>query len=345
MKIEIGESLMLSWLRHVKECRIVQTNWKASPRWELQNRDILENLMERSSAFFQSKYGYNLYKGNSGLPQMITQAEIDVLGISFDADSIKSYAVDVAFHEAGLNYGAKEETVSRVVKKYIRTAMCLSGYYGFDTGSIIFASPKINPSIMEAINMCVSDILNVLHESGLNFDIRIIANEAFSDQILKPVLSALGDVSDTSELFMRSLQMYNLFSDKKPAKDSVKKSVSPYRISPALDKIEQDSLSGLDEMKIGAIVRNTFSRMLEDGKASEHEISLMQTKEYSKETFDIQYPLLVKAEKTDGSSPPRYYSSSIKINNENYFLCSEWFEVPANNDRPYLMKWIALHMK
>lgn len=37
MKIEIGESLILSWLKHVKECQVVQTNWKASYKWELKN--------------------------------------------------------------------------------------------------------------------------------------------------------------------------------------------------------------------------------------------------------------------------------------------------------------------
>jgi hypothetical protein len=68
----------------------------------------------------------------------------------------------------------------------------------------------------------------------------------------------------------------------------------------------------------------------------------MQTKEYSKDTFDIQYPLLQKASLTNGESPKRYYSSPLKIDGEDYFLCSEWYEVPANNDRPYLLKWLAL---
>lgn len=34
MEIEIGESLPYSWLRHVKECQIVQINWKVSPKWD-----------------------------------------------------------------------------------------------------------------------------------------------------------------------------------------------------------------------------------------------------------------------------------------------------------------------
>ena len=44
MKIEMGESLFYSWLRHVKECQIVQTNWKVSPQWVLQNEDELQRL-------------------------------------------------------------------------------------------------------------------------------------------------------------------------------------------------------------------------------------------------------------------------------------------------------------
>jgi len=33
----------------------------------------------------------------------------------------------------------------------------------------------------------------------------------------------------------------------------------------------------------------------------------------------------------------------VKIFGEEYFVCSEWFEVFANNDRPYLLRWLALH--
>ena len=33
MEIEIGESLCLSYLKHVKKCVIYQTNWKLSSWW------------------------------------------------------------------------------------------------------------------------------------------------------------------------------------------------------------------------------------------------------------------------------------------------------------------------
>jgi hypothetical protein len=45
MKIEIGESLLLSWPRHIKECQLVQTNWKPSSKWELKHKEVLERLI------------------------------------------------------------------------------------------------------------------------------------------------------------------------------------------------------------------------------------------------------------------------------------------------------------
>ena len=343
MKIEIGESLLLSWLRHIKECQLVQTNWKASHKWEFKNKEVLEQLMHSSSKLFSEKYGYDLYKGNKSLDQLIGQAEIDVMGICFEENQSHIYAIDVAFHEAGLNYGSKEETVTRVIKKCLRTAMCIYGYFGFNTGTIIFTSPKINPSVDQALMNCVDDISIVLEELGLGYKISIIGNDEFSERILEPVLNVLGDVADTSELFMRSLQMYNLFASKKPKQAIAQRVSTPRRITHELEVIESESLDGLSEMKIGVIVRTVLRKMLEEGKVSKEEIEQMQTKEYSKETFDIQYPLLQMATLTQGKSPARYYSTILMIYGEEYFLCSEWYEVPTNNDRPYLMKWLLLH--
>ena len=46
MKIEIGESLALSYLKHVKNCVIYQTNWKSSSQW-----DFLGGKEDASEAF------------------------------------------------------------------------------------------------------------------------------------------------------------------------------------------------------------------------------------------------------------------------------------------------------
>ncbi len=344
MKIEIGESLILSWLKHIKECQLAQLNWKPSSKWELKGRETLEQLMTGFATFFAEKYGYDLYKETKSIDQLIDHAEIDVVGISYDNGVPHVYGIDVPFHEGGLNYGSKEETVSRIIKMILRTAMCLHGYMGLGAGTIVFASPKINPTVYTDLMRCIEDVERILLEARLQYHVRIIANEDFRETILEPILNVLDEVADTSELFMQSLQMYNLlaFKGSKPVFEP--KSTGSRRTTSELSGIETNGVSGLKEMKIGIIVRTIFRRLLEEGRISKDEIERMQTKSYSKETFDIQYPVLQKASITQGKSPLRYYSAPVLIHGEEYFLCSEWYEVAANNDRPYLMKWLGVYI-
>jgi len=60
MKIEMGESLFYSWLRHVKECQIVQTNWTTSQKWILLHEEELQKIMTETEAFFLQKYQYKI---------------------------------------------------------------------------------------------------------------------------------------------------------------------------------------------------------------------------------------------------------------------------------------------
>lgn len=64
----------------------------------------------------------------------------------------------------------------------------------------------------------------------------------------------------------------------------------------------------------------------------------MQTKEYSKSTFDIQYPLLVAADSDFNSA--RYYANPLWIRGKKYHMCNDWYERMYNDDRSYLLSWI-----
>jgi hypothetical protein len=80
---------------------------------------------------------------------------------------------------------------------------------------------------------------------------------------------------------------------------------------------------------------------LESGKANDEEIKLMLTKDYSKSTFGIDFPLLILA--SEDCDSIRYYSKHLTISGVQYRLCSQWFEVQANNDRPFLLAWLGKH--
>lgn len=348
MKIEMGESLFYSWLRHVKECQIVQTNWKISPKWELKFSDELEKIMSKTDGFFSNKYGYKIYKQNTSLKQLLQQAECDALGICSNDRINEIYAVDVAFHESGLNYGGLDETVARIVKKCLRTAMCVYGYFGVKKAEIIFASPKINRQILDALRPCFVDINNIMQEMGFEFDFRIIANSDFSNLVLEPILEVSGNVADTSELFMRSYQMLTLF-DKKELKGTEKQEIEKRKIVAhdyQFSKEYIDNKNNQDEyaeLKVGQIARIIMREILESGRVDAEEISRLQSEKYSKDYLGLNYAALVKADSE--YEKVRYYAVPILINGIYYKLCSQWYEVPANDDRPYLIDWVRKYRK
>lgn len=209
MKIEMGESLIYSWLRHEKQCQLVQTNWKTSGYWKKLHNEELANLFEKFKDFYIEKYGFDISKGGS-VEQFLKQAEIDVIGISLDQDKQHLYAVDIAFHEDGLNYGDKEKTLHKIAQKCVRSALCLYGYFGVNTGEIIFASPKINNFIEKELKPLLEELSDLFEKLGLGFAAVLYCNNDFETKIMQPVLQKSKNVADTSELFLRSIQMYQL---------------------------------------------------------------------------------------------------------------------------------------
>ncbi len=217
MKIEMAESLFLSWLRHVKRCQIVQLNWKPSSSWEISNEQQVENIMKKYREYFRKKYDRELFgkKGNQNYTQVLKQGEIDVIGIKLSGNKIGFiYAVDVAFHENGLHYGrTPEDAVTSVIKKMIRSTMIIMAYFGMNKSSIMFASPKINPSTYDPLKEAFSEINSLMSKTEFKFDFRLFANDDFENDILSPVIRLSKNVADTSELFMRSIKMFRLFPD------------------------------------------------------------------------------------------------------------------------------------
>ncbi len=211
MKIEIGESLIYSWLRHEKQCQLVQTNWKASPYWSLDNYDELQALAVKLSGYYRDKYAYDIFKGCS-LEQLLKQAEIDAMGISFSQTAQSIVAVDVAFHEGGLNYGDKETTVIKIIQKCVRIALCLYGYFNLATGEIIFASPKVNPSTEALLSPVFDELSELMKSLELEFTVQLYNNDVFNANVMQPMLAKGTRVADTSELFLRSIQLYQMFA-------------------------------------------------------------------------------------------------------------------------------------
>ena len=207
MKIEIGESLVLSYLKHEKNCVIYQTNWKVSSHWTINNE-------EKIATIFEKIRGEETFRGilkKSKLDQFLKQAEIDVLGMD---QTGKIYAIDIAYHEEGLRYGSTEEAKARIMKKLVRSYLAVLRYFPSRKVKceIIFTSPKVIGKRDESIRAYFNELKDFLG-AELKRDkvvLKYVTNDEFKEQILDPTIKASKEDADTNELFLRSYKLLKL---------------------------------------------------------------------------------------------------------------------------------------
>lgn len=198
MKIEIGESLVRSWLRHVEYCEFAELNWKPSPTWQALPNEAVCALFESAKQNNPNAIGQNT------LYQFLKQAEIDVLGLS--TTTAKFHLVDIAFHSSGLNYGGQGKTGERIYKKLVRSALIAKTYFPDREAIIYFVTPKSSPAIKQDVESAC-ELARTLFLDFSDISFQIIIGEDFKTQIVDEVLALEGEVADTSELFLRSWQL------------------------------------------------------------------------------------------------------------------------------------------
>ena len=203
MKVEVGESLGYSYLRHVQQCWLVQTNWKASEHWDKRLTDeALEQEFRPIRDKLKSRERPRGTARNVQCGQFLKQAEIDVVGVGLEGSI---HAVEVAFHEGGLLYTVPGGTAQNVLKKMLRTMLILRAYCPEYIGKrhIYFASPRVGPKVQKSLEKD----FDWLRDEYPAICWRLMTNNDFADDFLGPVREKTRQVKDTSELFVRSLQL------------------------------------------------------------------------------------------------------------------------------------------
>lgn len=201
MKIEMGESLALSYLKHVRKCVFYQANWKSSSQWSGANENVIPGIFDEFKKHLDPELP-------SGWEQFLKQAEIDALGMDQEG---KIYVIDIAYHEGRLNYGGRDETIRRVMKKSLRSYLILLRYFPKRQYEIIFASPKVGPEINALITENFEKLKEIVptdNDSQVEFN--YLSNEKFSEEILDKTIKASANDSDTGELFLRAYRLYQL---------------------------------------------------------------------------------------------------------------------------------------
>lgn len=307
MKIEIGESLGYSYLRHVKRCWLVQTNWKVSEHWPRYKSDAeLETMFRLMKQKFDEDG--KVFKETKNAGQFLKQGEIDLVGIDLQGDV---HALEVAFHESGLNYEGGSE--SRVLKKLLRTRMILQAYQRPETKChISFASPKVNPITQKPLE----DVFITLRDEYPKIDWNLITNDDFTDEILRKTLEATEVISDSSELFVRAARLLNLTGIPKAEAGKTRTRQTKRKVL------------GTEE-PLRPIVENLMKILLEDHPAllEDAERDNLMDREYCKGALGLKignFALLRQSEdgrKVNGHS--RYWKKRYA---DKFYVCSQWWK-------------------
>jgi hypothetical protein len=323
MKIEIAESLIYSYLKHNEGCRFVQTNWMTSGKWI-----VTDYEKERAKLLFNKISNSEFFTGifkNSSFEQLIKQAEIDVLGINTTENTI--YGIDVAFHSAGLNYGSKEETALRIIKKIFRTVFIMQTFFNENEKfNSYFITPKVNPATKVLIDDLMIKAKEVINDEFIS--IEFISNEQFYTEIVDPLIENTDDEHDTAELFSRAIKLLKL--------DNRKSNPKPIAVEKKISSRLSQKKRTVNGMKIGQFVQHSFRNAYEQNLISESEINNLQNSDYSKRTFDINFEILKNQNRDikDEYGRTRYYAREIFCGN--YHLTSQWIE----NQWDLLLNWL-----
>ena len=208
MKVEIGESLVRTWVRHCRGCQLAELNWKPSPMWLGEISADHEKWYSEGAAEFSEK----VLKKTSSLSQFLGQAEVDVLSVRFLRGEVeKVIAADIAFHTNGLQYGPKAETAARIVKKLFRTALTLDIHFPGIPAEIVFLSPKVNNATIPGVQDAAQMMQAFFEARCPHFEFRTVMNEGFKHIVLDEVNPLQKHVADTSELYLRAAQLAGLF--------------------------------------------------------------------------------------------------------------------------------------
>jgi hypothetical protein len=324
MKIEIGEFLILSWLRHVRGCVVTQMNWSPSPAWTVARERELRAAFEAVRRFSDDIIGRSsLAKVDFG--SFVRNARIDVLGLRLDRDSggTDAIAVDSAINDTELPHGNAEETIVRLIERMTRAGFALGAYLNPRQASVVFATPWLAKAVRQEVQHHLALLETRLAEqrdqamSRLRF--RVIADADFADEIVQPVLQHVDAVADSSGPAWRP-------QPSTPIGGAGHGSARRGSDRPLAATTKEGG-------RIGEHVRRTMAQLAASGRLTAPIVGDLLDPRYCKARFNLGYPFLKPVDQNaplstqgmDRISHRRYWKRPLKIAGHEFLMCSQWF--------------------
>jgi hypothetical protein len=324
MKIEIGEFLILSWLRHVRGCVVTQMNWSPSPAWAIARERELRATFEAVRRFSDDPIGSSSFE-QVDFATFVRHASVDVLGLRLDhhVGGIEAIAVDSAINDTQLPHGGAEETIVRLIQRMTRAGFALAAYLAPRQTSVVFATPWLATAVRQEVQRHLSLLEARLAEhrdlavSRLRF--RVIADGDFADEIVQPVLEHVDAVADTSEL-----------------RDQPQRSTALGSAGDGAAPREGDGATRPEAGKgsrIGEHVRRTMRELAASGRLTARIIGDLLDPRYCKARFNLGYPFLKPVDRSvplsrqgnDQHGRGRYWKKPLRVGDREFLMCNNWF--------------------
>ena len=296
MTHEMGESLMYSWLRHVKGCQIAQTNWKASPTWDMRYFMEAQDLYSR---FLEEARTQGLVEDECKISfkQSLYQTEIDVIGLNKTSANHNG-----KIHSDGLHYNknGKNNSTGKVISKLIKNAVAVYAIWGNIEAEILFVTPVISNTLNLSIQTAITNLNHLAKNYDLKFQFRFVAGDDFKLRIIDPVYIMSQGVNDASEMFLRAQKLLDI-SGVLSVKNNLK---------------NPDSF---DEFgAVGEIANKALRAVLANKIINNKIITGLQPLISS----SVLTPLVNTV--PQGLSN-KYYKTPIMAKNGDFYLCNNWF--------------------
>lgn len=144
--------------------------------------------------------------------------------------------------------------------------------------------------------------------------------------------------SNTIETYITAVSLYTAFLQGDKIKIRQETEIIPRKKLRTTIKHKREPYPNLT---IEQIVKLKLRPLLTLEQVDATEIQKLTDSQYCKQEFGLDFPLLLK-ERDWRLEYFHYYIGRILINGEYFYVCSQWFEFPANNDsRLHLLRLIS----
>ena len=196
--MEFGELIVKSYLKNIKKCEMVETNWKLLKEYKkdiIQNQNV-KNLIEIVKENFRgidlkNNEGDIIAFDNSDIlkndscekfisNRLLNQVEFDVVGYSKEEGYLLN---EVAMHTGGLNYGSKIDNVEHVKTKILKMIVVFMGYFKGKKGEINFWAVKSAiEEEQKKIDEFIEALNSTLEKSEMsNIKVKMITDDEFCE--------------------------------------------------------------------------------------------------------------------------------------------------------------------